>query len=164
LSNLGHIARRQGDLEQAEALYQESLAIRQHLMDRWGEAASWLSLGLTACDRGHTEEARPRLQRGLELFRQVRDCIGLCECLEGFAALAAQEGNWEAAVRLETAAEVWRQELHAPLVEWKKTEWQAIEDRARAHLGPQRFEAAKKEGAELRQEQAFDLAQKVTNG
>ncbi len=68
---VGLLAMRIGDMERAEALCRESLAIFQELGDRRGIGEAYYFLGYLAMMRGDFTVARPLLEEGLALCREV---------------------------------------------------------------------------------------------
>jgi Tetratricopeptide repeat len=63
-----HVTRR---IEQAESLYQESLALYEALGDERGAAIARYRLGQIALDRGNTKRARWLLEDSLHAFRSL---------------------------------------------------------------------------------------------
>ncbi len=62
---LGDIQRNRGNWDEAERLYQQSLALRTELGDRSGMASSWGSLGDIQRNRGNWDEAERLYQQSL---------------------------------------------------------------------------------------------------
>ena len=67
---LGVLAHKQGDLEQAQALYQKGLASCREIGDQMGEAYLHGWLGVLARHRGNLPQAREHLRRAEDLFRR----------------------------------------------------------------------------------------------
>ena len=77
LTQLGQIALDEDDLERAQALYSESLAIRQEHGDDWGTAISYSHLAALSQRRRDTVAARGLFERALSLSRAVGDTTGV---------------------------------------------------------------------------------------
>lgn len=91
-SSLGNLALLVDDAAEALALYRESLEIRRRLGDTWGIAGSHRAIAsalLRRRDEGDEAAARENLQRALPIFASVADSLGVAECLESLALLAA---------------------------------------------------------------------------
>ena len=73
LSNLAIVARRQGNLQEARRLHEESLTIRRSFGDRWAIGVSLNNLGNVLLDLGNYGEALPCFEEALALMRQVGD-------------------------------------------------------------------------------------------
>ena len=59
LSYLGIVAHDTGDMDRAQALFEDSLRLRKALRDEWGEATALLNLGMIDLDRGSVPGAPP---------------------------------------------------------------------------------------------------------
>jgi tetratricopeptide (TPR) repeat protein len=95
LSNLGIVARRKGNNEQASALYRESLALRQELGDRWAIGVSLNNLGHLASSQRDFATARHYLERALVLWREVGDRWALANTLTNLGDVARNEGSFD---------------------------------------------------------------------
>ncbi len=97
LTNLGEIARMQGDYASAQALYEESLALQRELGHQHYIAINLFNLGQMARRAGDYAQAQRLLTESLELDRQ----IGLKAPGSGaeLARLAADVGNYAQARR-----------------------------------------------------------------
>jgi predicted ATPase len=126
LRDLAGTLQMSGDDRGAEPIYAESLAIFEALEDEDGIASLLHRLATIPINRGNAGEARPLLDRSLELSRRVGrprlECevtasLGFVECMEGnygtgldllrsSAALAREIGwSWFAAGTLQSLAE-----------------------------------------------------------
>ena len=81
LNRLGDLARIDGDLKRAEALYSESLALWRSVHGMPGTASALHKLGQTARRRGETTTALRLVLESLELQREIGNKQGLVECL-----------------------------------------------------------------------------------
>jgi predicted ATPase len=104
INNLGDVALTTGDYPRAEALFEESLAILRERGDAANVARSLYNLGAAAFRLGRRADAVERLRESANLCRRLGDKEDLAWCLEGFAALAAAEGDAERAALLIGAA------------------------------------------------------------
>ncbi len=89
LLGAGTLAGRQGDLEAAGRLLEESLRLFREVGDRWGIGWALDNLGMLALSGGDIERARTMFQESLEIFRQIGDRRGAACTLDnlGWAAL-----------------------------------------------------------------------------
>ncbi len=83
-----------GDMDRAESMAQESLALCRELGDTWGIAHSLLQLGRAASYRGNFPVARPLLEEALALCREVGNMWGITFALEEWGYLALQQGDY----------------------------------------------------------------------
>src|SRR6266568_2798467 len=82
-----------GNMDRAESMAQESLALCRELRDTWGIAHSLLQLGRAASYRGNFPVARPLLEEALALCREVGNMWGITFALEELGYLALQQGD-----------------------------------------------------------------------
>ena len=71
LNNLGEIARRRGDLAEAERLYRGGLAIFREIGARRGEAHSLICLAVVAQSRGDGSEERRLNTQAVAIQREI---------------------------------------------------------------------------------------------
>jgi tetratricopeptide (TPR) repeat protein len=73
LNNLANLYRKQGKDDEAEALYQRALAIREKVLGpEYTSTASTLNnLGFLYSERGKYDEAEPLYQRALAIYEKV---------------------------------------------------------------------------------------------
>jgi hypothetical protein len=96
-------------------LYEESLAIRWELGDRWGIAVSLNNLGGVAFDAGDYVAARAFFKQSLAIRLELGDRWGIAEALEGLSYVALALGKPGRAIRIDGAAERLRKEIGSPL-------------------------------------------------
>ncbi len=89
-----HLAFDQGDLDRAEALLEESLALRRELGDTQGIAHTLYLLGYVAMDRSNYTAATLLEEEALALFREVDDTLGIASSLEILASVALDQGEY----------------------------------------------------------------------
>jgi predicted ATPase/DNA-binding CsgD family transcriptional regulator len=100
LIGAGRIASFQDDLDQAEALCREGLALYRELGDRQGSAAALLIWGYATMMRSRYAEARSRLEEALTLFREVDDRVGSVSALYLLANVLFFQGDYAQALAL----------------------------------------------------------------
>jgi predicted ATPase len=83
-----------GDMDRAESLAQESLALSRELGDTWGIAYSLLLLGRGAWFRGDFPAARPLLEEALALCREVGHKTGITYSLSDLGFIALKQGDY----------------------------------------------------------------------
>jgi hypothetical protein len=110
----GDVAREQGEIETARALYSQSLAEFRTLGDPWGIAGTLADLGNLAIDNNDFAAARDKYGESLQLFMQLGSKRGVARVLECFAYAAAAEAHPERSLRLAGAAAALRQSVGAP--------------------------------------------------
>jgi tetratricopeptide (TPR) repeat protein len=69
--NLGHLARQQGDVEQAELYYRDSLAVSRPFQMNWHAANSYVGLAQSLLYQGKIKEASEALQEGSQLAQEI---------------------------------------------------------------------------------------------
>jgi tetratricopeptide (TPR) repeat protein len=98
LKDLGDIAGMQCDWEHAEALIDESLAIRRRLGTRSGIAHSLHGRGELELARGNWPRAQAALEEALELFRGERDVWNVALASHSLAEAVRRSGEPDLAV------------------------------------------------------------------
>jgi predicted ATPase/DNA-binding SARP family transcriptional activator len=88
---------RLGELEVAEALHRDSLAIKEQLGDRRGTAVTLTNLALLAKVRGELDTAITLDRRALALFREVGDATDLSNVTNELLDLHLRQGELELA-------------------------------------------------------------------
>jgi len=105
LTNLGEVALDAGDTAGAMAHFQEGLAIRRQLGDRWEESNSLDRLGDLARGLGHRNAARDAYLQSLAIRVGLGHARSTAISLERCAALDAEAGDPRRAAQLFGAAE-----------------------------------------------------------
>ena len=100
LRALGQLAVRQGDLDGAERLYRESLALYRELDDARGSAYLQTNLALLEMARGRYADAEPLLEKCADLARAVGEPFLVAVNLGNLAIVAHARGDSEAAAPL----------------------------------------------------------------
>jgi tetratricopeptide (TPR) repeat protein len=105
LDAAAQVARRQGDLDRALALGNESLALRRRFGDRNGVSVSLANLGWTVLERGEGRRAAAFFREALSMYLEAGNRRGLAYSLTGLATLAVSQGRAGEAARLLGAAD-----------------------------------------------------------
>lgn len=115
--NLGNIAYFRQEWDRALALEQEALQLSDELGDTWRGALALMNIGLIYVEQHQGQPARAHLAEALGRFRHIGSRRYLPDVLEGFSAIAAFDGDVEAAGKLFGAAESLREELGTRITE-----------------------------------------------
>ncbi len=115
LNQHGDVAREQGDLPGARALYERALFTFRSTGDRWGQARSLADLGIIACELGEHSSAFANFRESLDIFTRLEHRRGIARVLEGLACHARAKGDARRAISVAAAASHLRQLVSAPL-------------------------------------------------
>ena len=162
LNRLGDLARIDGDLKRAEALYAESLALWRSVHGTPGTASALHKLGQTARRRGETTIALQLVLESLEVQREIGNKQGLVECLFALGGLAFEWASAERAVELLGAAVVALEELNAPLAPADAFDFARDQARGKASLPASVWAAADQRGRALALGEALILGKPPT--
>lgn len=163
LNRLGVVRQVEGALEEARALYKESLTYFRDLHDKLGMASCLSDLGKLHLSEGIPEDAA-RLQReSLVLRSEFGTNHGVAECMERIAAIAAKRSDYTRAARLFGAANSTRENIGVPLPPTERSDRERSIGAVKSELGDTEFTAAWLEGRALKLEQAIDYALEVTS-
>jgi predicted ATPase/class 3 adenylate cyclase len=98
-----------GNIELAEQLWEESLAVYREIGDDHGIAVILHRLSIIALEHGDFALARDRAERSLDIHRRLRNDKGACQPIALLGSLALQSGDREHGVALlEESAELAR--------------------------------------------------------
>ncbi|QLE39137.1 tetratricopeptide repeat protein [Nostoc sp. C052] len=100
IHNLGLLKANRGEIEDAIALYEQSLAITEQIGDVQLKATTLNSLGLLKADRGEIEEAIALYEQSLAITKQIGDVQGQAETLHNLGQVKANIGEIEEAIAL----------------------------------------------------------------
>jgi predicted ATPase/DNA-binding SARP family transcriptional activator len=153
---LGRVALARGQPERALPLLEALRAAAAEAEGpdtAWGLPAALADLGRAAHARGQPAEAAAVLGQALRLRQGLGEPLGVVECLEALAAVAAGPAP-DRAARLLGAAAATRRALGAPPKPIYRPEIAAAEGAARAALGAPAYAAARAAGEALSLEQA----------
>jgi non-specific serine/threonine protein kinase len=159
LVHLGSLDLFEGDGARGMALLEQGLAVLREQGDGHQAAHAVFMCGVAALGERDLARARASFQESLRLVVALRDMWGLALVLDGFAGLAAMQGQAERALRLAGAAEAIRERHSVPLAIrvflGHRERWLAV---ARQALTEVQQEAALAAGRALTSEQASTLA------
>ncbi|MGJ3252809.1 MAG: tetratricopeptide repeat protein, partial [Elainellaceae cyanobacterium] len=94
---LGMLKDAQGQVEEAIALYQQSLELKERIGDVQGKAATLHNLAELYAQQGQVEEAIALYQQSLELTERIGNVQGKAATLHQLAGIYAQQGQVEEA-------------------------------------------------------------------
>ena len=93
----GDLAFYEGDYEQAQKYYEDSLAWAERVVSSISIGYAKVRLGYLYLRRGKQPEAAEFLEEALRLFRKTGNLYGINFTLQGFASLAVAHHQWEKA-------------------------------------------------------------------
>src|SRR6266496_2842500 len=117
LRALGQLAVRQGDLDGAERLYRESLALFRELDDARGSVYLQTNLALLEMARGRYADAKPLLENCADLARALGETFLVAVNLGNLAIVAHARGDSEAAAPLFEESLTLAREVGDPFLE-----------------------------------------------
>jgi predicted ATPase len=112
-ASLGEVELRAGNLTSAARLLDEAARGFEGVHD-FNHAFALEALGEVARREGHTRRATAYFADAARRFARLGDQASVGDCLDGFAALAAAEEDWERAAVLAGAAEQMRSDWGRP--------------------------------------------------
>ena len=156
LSGLGEIAVRQGNLEHATTMLEESLRLRQELGEKWGIAASLGSLAWAAQHQGDFERATALLGESLHIRQAINDPGGMAWCLEKLAEIAHIHKDDGLAALIFGAAATLRASANSVIDPTDLPEHDRLVADIRARLGDDIYDAVWAEGQAMPLEALLD--------
>jgi tetratricopeptide (TPR) repeat protein len=100
MHNLAVLLVKQGKVEEAIGLYQQSLALKEQIGDVQGKAATLHCMAIIYANQGKVEEAIGLYQQSLALKEQIGDVQGKAATLHCMAIIYANQGKVEEAIGL----------------------------------------------------------------
>jgi len=158
LNNLGDLALSTGDYRRARPLFEESHALLRSRGDTANIARSLFNLGAVDLMLGENGAADARFRESLELARAADDKEDLAWCLEGFAALAASDGDGVRAATLLGAAGALLARIGADHKPFERRLHESTETAARTFCEPSAFDEAIRRGASMSLGEVLDVA------
>ncbi len=149
LSNLAMVALDQDQLDEAAALFADSIVLDREFDHQWGIAHNLSGQAVLALARGAPDQAAALLAEAVEVIRPLGDRILQVIALERLAATAAVRNEHARAARLWGAATAQREASGEPLTPADAAMLDPYLRPSRAALGSEGFAAAAKEGAAL---------------
>jgi hypothetical protein len=111
VARLGHVAHAEGNLAEARAGYEQSLATQRRWDDKRAIASLLRNLAMVDVDEGQFAMAWSRFEESAALVRHLHDLSGTTNVLDGLAGLAAAQAQPVRALRLAGAAAAFREAL-----------------------------------------------------
>jgi hypothetical protein len=158
IQNLGDVALLEGDVEQARALYEESLVTSRATDNQGGVSMSLRRLGFALLRQGDLNRAAGLFLEGLKLNQDRAFALGLMRYLPAFAALAVARGQPERAARLLGASQALLEARGVRLEPVDAAEFKRTEAVSRAQLDAATVDSLWAEGRVLPLEQAAAYA------
>jgi predicted ATPase/DNA-binding CsgD family transcriptional regulator len=158
-NTIADIARLQGRSDDAVRIYEDAIAGFSAVGDRRCLASSQKNLAQMAADRGDRHEARRLFVESLTVRYEFGDELGVAECLDGLAGLAAAAARHEHAVALLAAAAARREAAGAGQLPDDQARTEALVVTLRDELGRDDFDRAWSEGVALDADGALGRAQ-----
>ena len=107
----GTVATHQGDFQEAQKLYESSLAIRRERGDHAGAASLLSNLGIVARVQGRYDEARRLNEEALDLRRALGDKWAIAVSLNNLGNVSIDQGRYDEARRLHEEGLALRREV-----------------------------------------------------
>jgi predicted ATPase/DNA-binding SARP family transcriptional activator len=155
LGNLGTLAAIEGNHGEAVDRHERCIAIAREGGDEWITATSLSNLGRAVRHAGDLERAIALQAEALDCFVRLEHSWGLAVCLDAFAGLALDRGDYARAARLYGAEAAVRQRAGIPLWQTIRTEHEAGIEAAAAALGEPAWSRAWSDGQALTQDEAI---------
>jgi predicted ATPase/DNA-binding SARP family transcriptional activator len=146
--NLGIVALDLGELEEAEALFEEVLASHRRNDRPAGIGFALVNLGLVRYELGDHVGSRLAFEEARARFEQVGMRQQVAYTLQGLAAAEAHEARFDEAARLLAEARRELDDIGAPEETFAPQLLEVTKRRVRAALGDEAFEAAYAAGRE----------------
>jgi predicted ATPase len=158
LSNLGEVARIQGQYELAGKYYEECETLIRDTGDTGDLARFVHNLGYIAQHAGDFSRAESQFRKSLTIFQRLGNRRGMAECIAGLAGLKVRQGDIEwGAIALSAAESM----LKATGGEWwpaDRLEVEANQEIISSALGKAERTVAQKKGKAMTLEQALAFA------
>jgi len=148
-----------GDRRSARERFEDSIALRRELGDRFGVAVEEANVGDLAAEDGELQEAAARLGAALRVADDVGSRYLVLNLLPSIAAIAARTGADADCARLLGATDALSRVTG--LIP-DPGNWQSVFDDAKARLGEQ-FDRLTNEGRQLSERAAVDVALDVAD-
>jgi predicted ATPase/class 3 adenylate cyclase len=157
LGNLGNVATDRGKTAQARALYAEALDIHMRLESWQNVAMDHMNLALLSFEEGAFEQTRSEAHEALAASTEIDFRDGLAGGLHLLGRVALAEGDAKRAVRFLSAAERILDDVGGTLPPEDAANHAESVAAARAELGEERFEAARRAGYAMKPEDLVDV-------
>jgi tetratricopeptide (TPR) repeat protein len=155
LSNLGEVARTQGQYQLARKYYEECEALLRDTVDIGDLARFVHNLGYIALHEADFTRAESQFRKSLAMFRRLGNRRGMAECMAGLAGLKARQGEVQWGATLLSAAESLLQSTGGAWWPADRVEVQANQEIMRSALSEADLTVAQKKGTAMTLEQAL---------
>ncbi len=95
--NLGMVAQKQRQWQQAEQYYQQALQLKIEYNDRYHQASTYHQLGMVAEEQRQWEQAEQYYQQALQLFIEYNDRYAQASTYHQLGVVAQEQRQWEQA-------------------------------------------------------------------
>jgi Predicted ATPase len=157
LSNLGEVARIQGQYDLAGKYYEECEALLSETGDTGDLARFAHNLGYIAQHQGDFTRAEAQFKKSLAIFRRLSNRRGIAECLAGLAGLKARQGKAQWGATLLNAAESLIQSTGGAWWPADRVEVEANQEIISSALSESELTAAQKKGKAMTWDQALEF-------
>jgi len=157
LSNLGEVARIQGQYDLAGKYYEECEALLSETGDTGDLARFAHNLGYIAQHQGDFTRAEAQFKKSLAIFRRLANRRGIAECLAGLAGLKARQGKAQWGATLLNAAESLIQSTGGAWWPADRVEVEANQEIISSALSESELTAAQKKGKAMTWDQALEF-------
>jgi predicted ATPase len=160
LTWLGDLAFHQGNLEEAQTLYEECAGAFKEIRDQNFLAYAVRHLGQVACRQGEFEKAAILCGESLSLNQSLKDERGVIACLSALAGIVAARGKVRLASQLFGAVEALLGARSIRLLQVDQMEFDRNVSTSRSQLDSETLDNAWAKGLAMTLEQAVEFALK----
>jgi hypothetical protein len=144
----------QGEQARARDLFEEGRSAFKEAGDHAGMAEALMGLANAAMMQGDFAAAHDLYQESFLILQSIQYQELIPPCLEGLAAVTAEQGELVWAAHLWGAAEALREAIGTPVPPVSRLDYERVVAKARAQLGSETFARAWAEGRTMPLEQA----------
>jgi predicted ATPase/DNA-binding SARP family transcriptional activator len=159
---LGDLAFIQGNLQEAEALYEKAVSAFRKIQDHNFLAYTVRRLGQVSCRRAEFSAAALLYGESLSINRELRDERAVIACLAALAGIAAARGKLAVASQILGAVEALLARRKIYLRQVDQMEFDDNTSTVRAQMDPENLERSWAKGAAMTLEEAIALALRDT--
>jgi predicted ATPase/transcriptional regulator with XRE-family HTH domain len=160
LAFFGFVALAEGNAREARDIFTEGRDVLQEVGNRHLFAHALAGLGVLDLDAARFSAAHAQLTEALEILAEIGDQVGIALILEFHVSLAAEQAQWNRALRIGGAASAVRRQGGPVTLGAQEMLEQALAQ-AREALGERESTAAWTEGLSMTVDQAVELAGSV---
>ena len=152
----------QDNLEQARALYAESISLLSEVKSKNFLTYPVRRMGYAALRQGDHVQANAMFKESLVLNQELGHQVGVTACVAGLAAAIGARGDKIKAVELFGAVDSSLHVMDSPMFNTDQVEYQRDLSSVRSALDEMTFNAAWAKGHAMTLEQAVDYAMEIT--